>query len=223
MLIVAMPKSASSSLVATASAATCIAVGSAATRHRYLRPSPVPEQYKNLGRIHREIAELTPEAAAALDRRDQFFKHHIVPTKTNRRLLHAMPKVILTRPTEDIIAAYWRGFETNTWVSTFGPLGKCKSLEQWQQTAAEIGLTRELEDFHTGWQSDDGCNLPIEYRDLVADPETVVAKILDFFGLEYIEIPPLEKLNYSRADEIHLPIHKRATFAIKKLMSRISQ
>jgi hypothetical protein len=97
LLIVAIPKSASSSLVASVQEATGWAKSNAGIRKQHLTPLPAPEGYGQLKRFHSEVAELTPDVVELLKQPDQIVKLHIAPTANNLALLRDVPKVVLLR------------------------------------------------------------------------------------------------------------------------------
>ena len=159
MLIVAIPKSASSSLVASLAQATGWPRQNADIRKRFLTPAPAPDGFAQLKRFHSEVADLTPEVATLIALPDQITKLHVVPTANNTALLRDMRKVVLLRPAEEIVAAYWRGLETSTWTTLVGDIARCSSQAEWMGLADRIGLTSELHQFNEGWQSADGQSL----------------------------------------------------------------
>ena len=220
MLIVAIPKSASSSLVASLAAATGWPRQNADIRKQFLTPAPAPAGYQQLERFHSEVAELTPEVVELLKRPEQITKLHVVPTGNNLALLRDVPKVVLLRPAEEIVAAYWRGIETSTWTTLVGDIARCENQAEWIALAGRLGLTGELQRFNEGWLSGAGDALLISYEDLTGKPEQTIRAVMDYFGLQSTSVPELAQVNYTRDGGAGTPAHKRAWFGLKRLWAR---
>jgi hypothetical protein len=222
LLIVAIPKSASSSLVASVQEATGWAKSNAGIRKQHLTPLPAPEGYGQLKRFHSEVAELTPDVVELLKQPDQIVKLHIAPTANNLALLRDVPKVVLLRPAKEIVAAYWRGQETSTWTTTVGEIARCKSPEQWQQEASRLGLTGELNAFNDDWRSGAGNALVITYAELTGNPEQTIGKVMKYFGIEADNVPSLGQVNYTRDGGANTPAWKKAWFFLKRQWARLT-
>ena len=222
MLIVAIPKSASSSLVASLASATGWPKQNADIRKRYLTSAPAPVGYEQLERFHSEVAELTPEVAELLSRPNQITKLHVVPTDNNLALLRDVPKVVLLRPAEEIVAAYWRGLETSTWTTLVGDIARCKTKDDWVELAGKLGLAAELQAFNDRWRQDPGNALVISYSELTGSPEATIARVMDYFGIDADTVPELAQVNYTRDGGAGTPTHKRAWFALKRVWARLA-
>ncbi len=220
LLIVAMPKSASSSLVASLQEATGWQKRNADIRKKYLTPLPAPDGYVQLKRFHSEVAELTSEVVELLRRPNQITKLHIAPTDNNLALLRDVPKVVLQRPAEEIVAAYWRGQETSTWTTMVGEIALCKTSEQWMDVARELGLTGELEAFNDHWRSGAGDAILITYEELTGNPEAAITKLLEYFGIEIKAVPSLGQVNYTRDGGANTAGWKKAWFSLKRLWAK---
>jgi LPS sulfotransferase NodH len=186
-----------------------------------LTPVSAPEGYKQLERFHSEVAELTPEIVQLLRRPRQIAKLHVVPTDNNRALLHNVQKVILLRPAEEIVAAYWRGQETSTWTTMVREIARCNTLDQWQEVARSIGLTAELENFNSGWRSASSDALLITYEELTNNPEATIGKVLDYFGIKVEQLPTLGRVNYTRDGGRGTTAWKKLWFSGKWLWARV--
>jgi hypothetical protein len=222
LLIVAIPKSASSSLAASLAKATRWPRQNADIRKRFLTPAPAPDGYTQLKRFHSEVADLTPEAAQLLALPGQITKLHVVPTANNLALLRDMPKVVLLRPAEEIVAAYWRGLETSTWTTLVGDIARCSTQDQWMGLAEQIGLTDELRRFNHDWQLFDGDALVISYADLTRQPEATIRAVMEYFGIDTACVPELAQVNYSRDGGSGTPAHRRMYFALKRVWARFA-
>jgi hypothetical protein len=222
VLIVAIPKSASSSLVASLCEATGYPRTNAEVRKNFLTAAPPPIEYCQLKRFHSEVGELSNKAVAALIKPRQIVKLHIVPTDNNLTRLREIPKIVLLRPAEEVVAAYWRGMETATWTTSVKEIARCKSLEQWMQTAMDIGLTAELEAFNQHWKASPGNSLVISYQQLTTDSDATIASVLEYFNLDTGKVPELGRVNYSRDGGAGTHFHRRLYFSLKRLWARVA-
>ncbi len=222
MLIVAIPKSASSSLVRTVGEATGLDRGNPQVRRKHLLAAPVPDDYAQLARFHSEVAELTSDIVTEISGGGRIYKHHIVPTSNNLALLRDVPKIILLRPADEIVDAYWRGFSSGTWTTTVADIAGCKTLEEWREKSMRIGLTGELENFNRRWQSHSGNAKLISYADLVNNTQETVRSVLSYWGLDVDNVPQLARVNYSRDGGMSTPKHKLLLFKLKKLVAQIA-
>ena len=220
MLIVSIPKSASSSLVASLQAVTGYRRNTPKVRKQFLRPAPPPPGYSQLKRFHSEVAEVSDEAVKTLLQPEQITKLHIVPTDNNLRQLRDVPKIVLLRPAEEVVAAYWRGMETATWTTSVKEIARCDSLDQWMQTAADMGLTDELKAFDRRWRAADGNLLVLDYQHLVTDSDAAFAAVFEYFGLDINEMPELAKVNYSKDGGAGTRFYKRMFFSLKRIWAR---
>lgn len=222
MLIIAIPKSASSSLVASLSTATGFPRTNADIRRNFLTAAPAPSEYCQLKRFHSEVAELSDEAVAAAIKPQQIAKLHIVPTDNNVSRLRDIPKIVLLRPAEEVVAAYWRGMESATWTTSVKEIAVCKSLEEWIQKAMEIGLTAELEAFNRCWTDAPGNSLVVSYHQLTTNSEATIASILEYFDLDVGKVPELGRVNYSRDGGAGTSAYKRLYFSLKRVWARVA-
>lgn len=222
MLIAAIPKSASSSLVASLCAATGYPRTNAEVRRNFLTATPPPVEYCQLKRFHSDVAELSEDAVAAMTRPRRIAKLHIVPTDNNLSQLRDIRKIVLLRPAEEVVAAYWRGMETATWTTSVKEIANCKSQEQWMQTAADIGLTAELEAFNRRWKADPGNSLVVSYNQLTTDSNATIGSVLEYFNLDVGNVPELGRVNYSRDGGAGTHFHKRLYFSLKRVWARVA-
>ena len=219
MLIVAVPKSASSSLVTTLCEATGKRRASPDIRRRHLRDAPAAAGFACLRRFNRELVEVPPAALAALAARDTVQKHHIAPTAHNRALLRGVPKVILLRPGEEVAAAYWRGYATSTWTSDVTEITRCASEAEWLAVARDMGLVAEVEAFNAGWR-EAGDGLVITHAELTADSRGTLARVLAHFGESAARIPELARVNFTRDGGAGMPGWRRLMWAARAWRAR---
>lgn len=183
MLIVAMPKTASTSVMVTLGRLS----GLPATQEMF-PGAPWPRGWHVLPRFHRDMRELDSDLASRFRSRDRIHKQHVVPTENNLERLGGTPLVLLTREPVDIVAAYHRVSEikaTNRSAEHGArpDFDGLDSIEEWQQRADDMGLLAELELFRTRW-IDVPEVLEIDFADLTGDPSAAVRRIQAHLGLD---------------------------------------
>lgn len=200
MLIIATPKSASSSLARTLAEATGSSVANKAARE-VLKDNPRAEGYPHLAVMHRgDNFELTPGTLASFLAVPGVKKHHIRPTAGNLDLLRQTPKIVLLRPAEEVIDAYWRGFDSGVWPHAFTVKGQGRTIEAWREAAQEMGLVDELTRFNEGWARDPGKALMLDYEVVVSESGKAVRLALDYFGHRSATVLPLAREKFTRTE-----------------------
>mgnify|MGYP006435407741 CR=1 FL=1 len=209
MLIIAIPKSASSSLVSTLCSHHSLDNAAEALRRKYARHLPVPDAYKHMAKIHYEFRELNrawaEEAAAA----GVISKFHIPPTQNNCDLLRDIKKVILLRAPENIIDAYHRGDATGVFPVRSPDFCFSFSKQGWHARAQKHGVLDELHNFEQGWRAHDGDKLVIDYDALVNEPQATLNRVESYFGLPETSIAELSRQRYTRQSAAPLSKTKR--------------
>lgn len=201
MLIVALPKSASSSLASTVSRIHGLPDRTRETRRRFLPRLPYPETVKDYGamaRLHLEAQEILPEILGALRRTHVIHKYHFPPTRHNEEILREIPKVILLRDPADVVRAYWRGERAGTHPLRDLRFATCFSEESWMARAAATGLLDEMNRFCSGWEAHEGDKLILRFEDLVSDPTGTVNRVEAYLGLPETKEIELDRERYSR-------------------------
>tara|TARA_B100000989_G_scaffold155148_1_gene115739 strand:- start:389 stop:1057 length:669 start_codon:yes stop_codon:yes gene_type:complete len=199
MLIIAIPKSASTSLLATLKK-----VHRLDGRQTYFPDAASPSEVKVLDRYHSDLRELNEEQVDAFSDKKSLYKQHIPPTENNIKLLQCCKKVILLRPPEDIISAYYRA-EMNGIHAERPEFIGCRSIEEWQRRAREIGLYDDLMWFTERWRTVpdlDGDNLFISCEELLSSPLEVINRVEAHFVLPVSVRVELEKARYSRHGKV---------------------
>ena len=192
MLVIAIPKSASTSLQMTLG--NSLGLPAHQEFLGYLRPV---KEFGFLGKHHSDCRDIPPEYVARWRGTDAFFKQHVPPTCQNLTAFNDCKKVVLLRPAEDIVLAYRRAAVKNIGRSLFGGL---LPEDVWIQRAKNCGLYRELEAFNNVWRNVSSDKLVIEFEELVGDPGETVAKIAEYFGLKWTKRKiKLSKALYSRS------------------------
>ena len=194
MLIVAMPKTASTSLMKTLGQLHDIPV-----QQRAFPARAVPDEYHVLPSFHSDMRQIDQEIARSFADEGRLFKQHILPTDGNRRLLRDVRKVLLLRDPFEVVLAYRRGVLAAT-VAPRDVFAGCDSEAEWLRRSEESGLTADLQRFHAEWANDDGHTLIIEYTHLILDPTKQIRRVEAYFGWKTSRGPvKLRRDRYSRS------------------------
>lgn len=196
MLILAIPKSASTALLETLGQLH----GCHAVQTNFF-DLPVHRDYSVLARFHHDQHELTGELVETLVARDRFHKNHIVPTPNNQALLAEHRKVILLREPRDVVLAYRRAIraldaDLPELTTVFAD---CETESDWLERAGQIGLLSSLEKFCDGWLEHSGSKLVIWYEELIAEPTKTVNRVEDYLGLPTSDKVDLVRARYTRS------------------------
>lgn len=202
MLIIAIPKSASTALVSTLSAAHALPIRTKEIRDDVLLRRPIAAGYWHAAQFHRrDFVEVDEPSATVMAARDLLAKFHFPPTPRNQAVLRRIPKVVLLRDAEEIVSAYRRGEETGAWPTKSYEFAFCLTERGWQEHARKTGLTQELRAFADGWRSHDGDKLVIEAAELVAQPARTLARVEEYLGLARSELRELRRERSSRESD----------------------
>ena len=145
MLIISIPKSASTSLLTTL-----------ARLHKtdgiqlFFKNYIIPVDYQQLGKYHSDLREYGSTDAAIFFDTIKIYKQHIPPTDNNLGLLKNKKKVILLREPKDIVMAYYRA-DKKLLHEKRKEFENAHTAEEWMQRAKEIGLLQELKKFYENW------------------------------------------------------------------------
>jgi len=190
MLVIAIPKSASTSLLVTLESC-CRKPGG----QTFFPDASIPKETSVIHKYHSDIRECTSKQAQHFSSGTHIFKQHIPPTSNNLSLLRSQKKVILLRKPQGVIGGYFRARFMHNPRKEFEGL---TTLSDWLDRAKEIGLTNDLEWFYNTWSVEQDNSLIINYRSVVEEPLYTVNKIQDFFGLKRSASCTLAKMRYSR-------------------------
>ena len=198
MLLIAIPKSASSSLLETFGRVRNLPVRQRLHNYTLAKPHRMNLLYK----YHSDMREWLPKHIQLTESAHKFFKQHIPPTDNNIRLLRNVKKVILLRDPKEIVEAYWRAEQIGIHKNKRQEFSHCKSLSDWLNEAARNGLIEDLQFFRDGWLAEsNGDTCYIYYRDLIANPKSVINKMEAFWGLSITqEDIVLSKKRYTRGE-----------------------
>lgn len=193
MLIVSIPKSASTSLMDTFGKLHALP-----TQQLELDGHVIPKEYRSMSCIHPDTKVLTDEDVSCFSRKDFLYKQHIVPTEGNLKKLKTLKKVVLLRNPYDIILAYRRGTLSGIHGKKMD-FDKNESEGVWLEKAEKSGLLRELKNFYDGWRrAADDNTLLLEYRDLMKKSQQAINRIERFWNLPVTHKPiSLSKKRYS--------------------------
>lgn len=191
MLIIAIPKSASTSLMRT--------LASLYTKKGVQKMKGKRVKCKNyplLGKYHSDIRDI--ESSDILNERF-VQKQHYPPTPHNRKILKNVKKIILLRSPLEVIEAYQRA-HIKKLHKPKEEFSRCSTSEEWVHQAKEIGLYEEVKQFYEGWKEvSDSLTLTITYEELVDSPKSIFRKIADFYHLPFKPKATLSKARYSRS------------------------
>jgi hypothetical protein len=200
VLLVAMPKTASTSVMTTL--ATLAGIPG---EQVYLPTNPWPAGWAALPYQQRDVRELTADQVEMFASRSHLYKQHIAPTDTNLSLLADLRVAVLVRAPEEVVSAYRR---VNLITGDRNPGFKgLDSEEEWQRRAQEIGLIEDLQRFRDVWSAQPNA-LIVTYAEVMDDPSEALRRIQGQLGLP---VTPgdieLDKMRWSRGSnaEFHLP------------------
>ncbi len=206
MLLIATPKSASTSLMRTLAERLRLeaymgAEGVGRETIQSLEPSP---GFPHLHTFHgSDFKELSQDVARFMAGRGCVYKVHAAPTPRNRRLLADAPKVLLHREPREIVTA-WRRAVIQGIHHRLRPFEELQTEVEWLARAEAIGVIGkdgELERFRDGWLEEDV--LEIRFSDLVADPDRTVRAIERHWGFQSPAAPvTLAREKYTRTEKI---------------------
>lgn len=203
MLIIAIPKSASTALVSTLSAAHELPIRTREIRDDVLLRRPIAAGYWHVAQFHRrDFVEVDEAVAGVMAAGDLLVKFHFPPTPRNQAVLRQIPKVILLRDSEEIVSAYRRGEESGAWPTKSYEFAYCFTERGWQRNARKTGLARELREFAEGWHAHDGNKLVVEAAELLAEPAQTLARVEQYFGLPTSGLRELKQERFSRATDV---------------------
>ena len=179
ILLVAIPKSASTSLMKTL-----------AKLHQ-LDPvqdvswaeNPAPNSSSFLHCIHSDLRELGESEVAMFSQPGKLYKQHIFPSPNNLSKLEGLKKVVLLRSPKSVCLAYRRGALKN--VHALLPEFSTELSEnEWMEVALKKGLYSDLEFFYETWMSleKEDDVLIIYYDDLIINPVKTINQIEEFWG-----------------------------------------
>ncbi|SDR69328.1 sulfotransferase domain-containing protein [Christiangramia echinicola] len=222
MLLIAIPKSASSSLLATLDK---LHPEIGTVQDFSFRHNKIPERSKQIHRVHSDIRELSSKELEKFQDPEVIYKQHIFPSENNIQLLQDTKKVILLRKPEEILHAYKRGARKNHNSLPPGYSDKMKGKDLLRKSK-EDGFLADLHFFYNHWYKTqkDPNTLIIQYLEYLDHPKKIINKIEGFLGLSLTEINVIPvKARYSKlsaADHLKT-IRKKGILILKSAVSHL--
>ncbi|AKP53031.1 sulfotransferase domain-containing protein [Cyclobacterium amurskyense] len=179
MLIIAIPKSASTSLMLTISKLHQLK----SKQDFSFSKNRIPENCNIIHQFHSDIRELSN--AEFLNNEHLVYKQHIYPSSNNLKLTTNIKKVVLLRDPTEIILAYRRGA-----IKSIHNLLKGYSIEmdddEWVTQSKQDGLFFDLNYFYNEWKekANPDNTLLIYYNEYVENPKQVINRIEKFYDLK---------------------------------------
>ncbi len=195
MLIIAIPRSASTALMVTFSAMHCV---------EHIQMHSIWDRakgYKYLHKIHNDFREINPHFIRHIKQFNKVFKNHFPPTSNNLELLKDIKKVILLRKPHDVVMSYKRAYDKKIEdKNTFRDFKGLKTEEDWINRSIELGMFGDLHKFLSMWITEkNDNNLIISYDDVVDNTVETLKKVSRHFGLHDLHNNvTLEKQRYTR-------------------------
>ena len=208
MLVIAMPKSMSSSIKSYFGKKPGIKVRTDFVEEDKLLP--FAEGWKYFLSLTNACREFPLEMALSIcESRSMFRKHHIPPTKNNLEVFSKGKKVILLRDVNEVIASWRRttllkGSPLKGFSPFKDPIFLEKNEDEWIHQAEMSGLLDELRRFKEGWEKHTQNALHITYNQLLHDPQNTVNSVEEFFGLPLTKKVVLPKKRYTRGERTNV-------------------
>lgn len=212
MLIVSIPKSASTSILKTLSSLHQIE-----GKQLFFKDYNIPQKYPHLGKYHSDFREFGVDDINIFLHNKKIYKQHIPPTVNNIELLRNKKKVVLLRDPKEIVMAYYRA-EKKRLHERRKEFEDVNNPIEWMQTAENIGLLDEINNFYKTWEEIIDEKLIIQYDQLIKDPEQTINSIELYFGLNKTNQKIiLAKERYSRGNWVYTSLKITKKYALKNL------
>ena len=194
MLIIAIPKSCSTSLASTFADINHLSF--LQTFHKQNNNNKCKSN--NLYRIHSDMIEYKESEINKFVNSNVVYKQHIFPSENNLNLIKKTKCVILLRKPEHVINSYRRAyaFDGNHAMNKF-QLKKSDTYDTYLATFMKFGLYEDLVNFNKRYEEIQSCNHLIIYKDdIINDTDITLNKINDFFGFQKTSNIKLLKKRY---------------------------
>lgn len=194
MLIIAIPKSCSTSLASTFANINNLLFQQ--TSHKQNNTNRCKSN--NLFRIHSDMIEYEESEINKFVNSNIVYKQHIFPSENNLNLIKKTKCVILLRKPEDVINSYRRkyAFDGSHVMNKFG-LKQSDTYKRYLETFIKFGLYQDLVNFNQRYEEIQSCNHLIIYKDdIINDTDTTINKINEFFGFPKKTNINLQKKRY---------------------------
>lgn len=201
MLIVAIPKSASTSLMSTLAE-----LHGLEKKQRHFPDNDIPVHSKLVHRYHSDYRELLTVDVEELYQDTILYKQHIPPTSNNLKRLEGRKVIVLLRDPGDVVKAYCRAEQKNIHEPR-QEFAHCKTEADWLKTSVENGLLDDLKWFYEEWMQAaerDPANVKIiQFHELIENPKHAVNVVENVFNLDLQSEVVLKKIRYSKKTWIH--------------------
>ncbi len=200
MLIVAIPKSGSTAIMET------LGKGHRLTFSQFSHQEVSPDKMECDTRInplrilHGDLYDYDASFLAKIaNDKEHLYKQHIAPSANNLAALRNERIVVLLRSPEEIVDAYFRGFQRQMHRPPPGS-PKDMDIERWRKHAAKTGVLAALEWFHSGWLEDPSPNwLFLDFHRLTKDQSGSIRAVEEHLGLPISGLSQLRKARYSKS------------------------
>lgn len=220
MLIVAIPKSASTSLATSLCELHGLTNATAGINQQFKHRQPPGvsflHNYHALPVIDSDLAERIYADDSVLH------KLHVFPNEESLENLRGRKKIVLLREPEEIVMAEKRAIESLIH-SRRDEFSDCTTEDEWLERAKEIGLYQDLRAFYDRWQHEAGEDtLVVHYAELIEKPGDVIHRIERFLGWPLSDQPRLKKQRYSGASRLSV-MAERGRRLVRKIRRRLSR
>lgn len=186
MLIVAIPKSASTSLASTLARIN----GVSFKQKNKLQKKKNHKKCKsnNLHKIHSDMIDFEENEIKSLAKSNTIYKQHIFPSENNLKFIKTIKCVIILRNVEDIIRSYKRKFDYDGQhkMGMFG-LTRYDSYEKYLDQFKQLGIYDDLVYFNSKYKGIQDDNHLIIYKDdIINKTNETINKINLFFGMPHV-------------------------------------
>jgi hypothetical protein len=196
MLIIAIPKSASTSLLATLKK-----IHKCKGKQIIFPNNKKPKGYNIIHKYHSDFRELTKDEIKLFQKQTFFYKQHIPPTVNNIKLLEKVKKkVLLLRNPAEIVEAYYRA-DQKLLHKPRSEFQNISSLREWKLRSKQVGLFKDLTRFYQIW-SKHGNILKIDYSQLIDNPTKTINQISTSWDLPVVKRIIMDKKRYSRNNSL---------------------
>jgi len=196
MLIIAIPKSAGTSLSMTLAKLHNLEFDEGLTHYNQIKNGNIIElRHGSMGNVKKgDIKKFKNEKI--------IYHEHLFPTKDNIKNLKNQKKVILLREPEEILHSWWRAEQSGIH-SKHPMLKNCKTEKGYVEKAKKLGALKIFKDFKQGWEkAKTKDDLIIYYKDLMKNPQQIINDVEKHFDLLQSENIKLLKIRYNRGNKL---------------------
>jgi hypothetical protein len=218
MLIIAIPKSASTSLMTTMGRLHNMDY----EQDTSFKKLPKPEETKKIHKYHSDIRQINDKVVEKITTSNKINKQHIFPSKNNIEKLRGKKKIILIRDPQSVVGAYRRGVRTGeSHPVEFAKWYESKNI--WIEQAQKSGLLRDLRIFTRRWKQNSRNSLVIEYNQLTGSPKKCINEIENYLNISTTEKEIiLDKKRYSeKSNFMQGIIWTKVKHRVKSLLSSL--